>query len=120
MLKQFSVVLVLCLLMACGGNAPKQRPASYEPFTIMSSIVNPQTSEYTISIVVDPPLTEENAKKAAIRVYEKNKGQFKTVVVKSFARPDPNSIAFAESRFEGDSVTHKFNAQAAPQNIPSH
>jgi hypothetical protein len=120
MFKLLIIALVLSLLVACGGNAPKQKPKPSEPYVILSSLVDPVTNSYKLMIKVDPPITEENVKKAAELAIEKNKGQFQTVTVNSYTTHNMNSPPYAVSRYDSSGVTHQFNPAAAPQKIPTH
>jgi hypothetical protein len=120
MFKLLMIALVLSLLVACGGNAPEPKPKPSEPYVILSSIVDPATKSYKLMIKVDPPITEENVKKAAEIAIEKNKGQFAAITVHSYTTPNMNSVPYAVSQYDGSGVIHQFNSQAAPQKIPTH
>ncbi len=120
MFKRIMIALVLSLVVACGGNAPKQKPKPSEPYIIISSIADPTANSYKLMIKVDPPITEENVKKAAEIAIEKNKGQFQTVIVNSYTTNNMNSTPYAISRYDSSGVTHQFNSQVAPQKIPTH
>jgi hypothetical protein len=120
MLKRLSILILLSLFAACGGNAPQQRQKPIDPYIIISSMADPTTNSYRMMIRVDPPITEENVKKAAEKAIEKFKGQFAAVTVQSYTTSDTNTVPYAVSRYDGSGVSHQFNPQAAPQKIPSH
>ncbi|MBI3652924.1 MAG: hypothetical protein HY231_18010 [Acidobacteria bacterium] len=121
MKKLILMALLTTLLLACSNSkTPKQEARDAEPYRVISSLVNPANHSLLVMIQVDPPLNEARVKKAVELVIENNKGQFQNIEVKSFATPDANTPPFATSDFDGQSVSHRFNPQAAPQKIPSH
>jgi hypothetical protein len=121
MFKRILIALVLSLVVACGGNAPEQRPKPSEPYVVLSSLTDPATNSFKLMIKVDPPITEEDVKKAVEIAIEKHKGQFQAVTVNSYTTHNTNTTPYAVSRYDSSSgVTHQFNSQAAPQKIPSH
>lgn len=120
MFKRIIVVTVLSLFVACGGNAPKQKPKPIDPYIIMSAIADPATKTYKMMIRVDPPITEDNVKKSAEMAIEKYKAGFDVVVVTSFTTSNTNTTPIAISRFDSSGVTHQYNSQMAPQQIPTH
>jgi hypothetical protein len=120
MFKRLLVVSLFFLLAGCNSNAPKQKPKPIDPYIIISSMADPATKSYRMMIRVDPPITEENVKKAAEKAIEKFKGQFEVLTVNSYTSSDTNTIPIAISRYDNGGITHQFNPQAAPQKIPSH
>ena len=120
MFKRIMVVTVLSLLVACGGNAPKQKPKPPEPYIIMSSIADPATKTYKMMIRVDTPITEDNVKKAAEMAIEKFKPGYDVVIITSYTTSNTSTPPIAVSRFDSSGVTHQFNSQMAPQQIPTH
>jgi hypothetical protein len=120
MVKLTMIALVLSLFVACGGNAPKQKPKPSEPYIVLSSLTDPATNSFKLMIKIDPPITEEGVKKAAEIAIEKHKGQFQTVTVNSYTTHNTNSTPYAVSRYDSGGVTHQVNSQAAPQKIPTH
>jgi hypothetical protein len=120
MLKLLMVVTVLSLFVACGGNAPRQKPKPIEPYIVLAATADPATKTFRLMIRVDPPLTEENVKKTAEMAIEKYKGGFEAVTVNSYTTSNTNTTPYAVSRYDNNGVTHQFNSQMAPQQIPTH
>ncbi len=120
-MNKWPCVLLLLTFIACTSDAPKEKPRPAEPFVIEASAVDPSTNSLIVSIKLDPPFTEETAKKAAEIVVERNKARFKNITVKSFTRHlGENPMPFGVSVFDGTNLTHQINAQLGPQKIPSH
>jgi hypothetical protein len=120
MLKRLIVVTVLSLFVACGGNAPRQKPKPIDPYIILGSTAEPATKTYRLMIRVDPPITEENIKKTVEMAIEKYKPGFDVVIVNSYTTSNTNTTPYAVSRYDSNGVTHQFNSQMAPQQIPTH
>ena len=120
MLKLLMVITVLSMFVACGGNAPRQKPKPTEPYIVLSAMADPATKTYRMMIRLDPPITEENAKKTAEVAIEKYKGGYETVIVTSYATSNTNTPPYAVSRYDSSGVSHQINSQMAPQQIPTH
>jgi hypothetical protein len=120
MFKRLLVLTVLSLFAACSNNTPRQKPMPSEPYIILSSMADPTTKSVRIMIRVDSPVSEDRVKKAVDLLVEKHKGQFEAVTINSYTTSDTNTLPYAVSRYDSSGVSHQFNAQAAPQKIPSH
>jgi hypothetical protein len=120
MVKLILITLVFALLNGCGGEAPKRKAKPLEPYVVLFTAADSATSQLTVAIQVDPPITEEAVKKAAGMVIENNKASYKNIVVKSFTSSNASGIPYGTTYFDGQNMTHQFNPQAAPQKIPSH
>ena len=119
MCKLSLVIALLLFSFAC--NAPVSKPKPSEPYVITSSFVDQATNSLTVSIALDPPITEENAKAAGEAVINKNRNQFKSVVVKSYTSPQQQSLyPYCVSMFSDGAISHQINKQLEPQKIPSH
>ena len=121
MVKVLPCILLLLICVACSSDVPRGKPQPPEPYVIEASTVEPGANHLIVSIKLDPPFTEETAKKAAEIVVERNRAQFKNITVRSYTRhvtEDPKP--FAVSVFDGNNLTHQFNPQLVPQKIPSH
>lgn len=119
MYKLSFVIALLLLSFAC--NAPVSKPKPSEPYVITSSFVDQANNSLTVSIVLDPPITEENAKAAGEAVINKNRNQFKSVVVKSYASTlQQNLYPYCISMLSDGTISHQINKQLEPQKIPSH
>jgi hypothetical protein len=120
MFKLLMIATVLLLFVACNDNAPRSKPLPAEPYIILSSIADPASKSYRIMIRIDSPVSEDRVKKAVDMLIEKHKGQFEVLTINSYSTSDTNTTPFAVSRYDSGGVSHQFNAQAAPQKIPSH
>jgi hypothetical protein len=120
MLKLLMVMVILSLFVACSGNAPRQKPKPTEPYIILAATADPATKTYRMMIRLDPPITEENAKKTAEVAIEKYKGGYETVIVTSYTTSNTNTTPYAVSRYDSNGVYHQFNSQMAPTQIPTH
>lgn len=113
------VIALLIFVSAC--NAPVSKPKPSEPYVITSSVVDQANNSLTVSIVLDPPITEENAKSAGEAVINKNRNQFKSVTVKSYASSlQQNLYPYCTSTLSEGTISHQVNKQLEPQKIPSH
>lgn len=120
MFKLIIIALVLSLFVACVGNAPKQKPRPSEPYVVLAALNDPATNSLKLMIKVDPPITEEEVKKAIEIAIEKHKAQFQAVTVNSYTTNNTNGTPYAVSRYDSSSgVTHQFT-WATPQKIPTH
>jgi hypothetical protein len=121
MRKLLTFILLLSTFIACTSDAPKQTPPSSQPFIVEATSVDPATDSLIMSIKLDAPFTEANAKKAAEIVIEQNKARFKNITVRSYTQNlSQNPLPYAVSVFDGNTVTHQITPQLAPQKIPSH
>lgn len=121
MKRVIAIAFVAVFLAACGGDAPQVKNRHSQPYIVLASFADPAANALTVSIRVDPPVTEENVKTAADLVIENNKAQFKNITVKSFAVSDASGFPYGTSTYiQGNLTSHHFNPQAAPQKIPTH
>ena len=114
------LILISVLLVACGGSPPQAEQRGTHPYRIIMTTVDQANSALSVSIQVDPPVTEANAKTAAEVVIGDNKGRFQTITVRSFTSPQANGLAYCTSIYSNGSITHEINPQAEPKKIPSH
>jgi hypothetical protein len=118
MIKATLGALVLLMSVAC-GTAPTR--LNSQPFIIISEQADPTAGSLTLLIKVSGPATEANVKSAVESAIATRKGEYKHMVVKSYVESMTASDSpFAISRFEDGSVTHRFNAMAETQRIPTH
>lgn len=83
-------------------------------------MADPASKSYRIMIRVDAPISEDRVKKAVDMLIEKHKGQFEAITINSYSTSDTNTPPYAVSRYDSSGVSHQFNANAAPQKIPTH
>jgi hypothetical protein len=118
MIKATLGVLVLLTAVAC-GTAPTRSNA--QPFTVISEQADAVAGSLTLLIKVSGPATEANVKSAVESAVASRRGEYRHMVVKSYLEGMTASDApFGISRFEDGSVTHRFNAMAETQRIPTH
>jgi hypothetical protein len=118
MIKATLLVLVLLTAVAC-GTAPTRSNA--QPFTVISEQADPAAGSLILLIRVSGPATEANVRSAVESAIASRKGDYRRMVVKSYLEGMTESdTPFATSRFEDGSVTHRFNAMAETQRIPTH
>jgi hypothetical protein len=120
MFKRLMFLTVISLFVACSSNAPRQKPLPSEPYIVLSSMADPTSKSYRIMIRIDSPASEDRVKKAVDMLVEKHKGQFEALTINSYTTSDTNTPPYAVSRYDSSGVSHQFNAQVAPQKIPSH
>lgn len=120
MFKLLGAVVTLSLLISCGG-APAPTRATTQSYTVISEQSDPPTGSVTLVIKVTGPATQANVKSIAESVIASRKGEYRRILVKSYTEnmtaSDP---PFAISRLEGETVTHRFSAQAETQKIQTH
>jgi len=120
MIRATASVLVLLTLIAC-GTAPAPTRSNAQPFSIISEQPDPTAGSDTLLIRIAGPATESNVKSAAESAIASRKGEYRHLIVKSYVEGmTAGDAPFALSRFEDGVVTHKFNAMAETQRIPTH
>ncbi len=120
MIKAILGVVVLLISVAC-GTAPAPTRSNAQSFTIISEQADPAAGSLTLLIRVSGPAAEANVKAAAESAIASRKGEYRHMVVKTYVEGMTASDApFAISRFEDGPVTHRFNAMAETQRIPTH
>jgi hypothetical protein len=120
MLKMTLFSLALFALIGC-GTAPRPTRSETPLYSVISEKTDPQTRSLTLSIKVSGPSTQTNVRSVAESAIDARRDQFQNIIVNSYTEEmradDP---PFAISRFEGYSVTHRFNSLAETQKIPTH
>ena len=120
MLKTAIIALFLLGLVACGTAPPPMR-SNAQPFSIISEQADPAAGSLMLLIKVSGPATQPNVKSIAETVIASRKGEYRHILVKSYAEGMTASDApFAISRLEDGTVTHRFNSLAENQKIPTH
>lgn len=120
MLKTAIIALFLLALAAC-GTAPAPTRSNVQPFSVISEQADPAAGSLTLLIKVSGPTTQPNVKSIAESVIASRKGEYRHILVKSYAEGMAASDApFAISRLEDGTVTHRFNSMAETQKIPTH
>jgi hypothetical protein len=119
-MKMILVSLALSFLMSC-GTAPRPTRSDAQLFTIVSEQPDHQTGILTMTIRVFGPATQTNVRTAAESVIAGRKDQYRQIIVSSYTEEMKESEPpFAISRFEGTTVSHRFNSLAETQKIPTH
>jgi hypothetical protein len=120
MLKTAIIALFLLSLAGC-GTAPAPTRSNSQPFSVISEQADPVASSLTLLIKVSGPATQPNVKSIAESVIASRKGEYRHIIVKSYAEGMTASDApFAVSRLEDGTITHRFNSMAETQKIPTH
>jgi len=118
MLKTAIIAFFLLSLGGC-GTAPTRSNA--QPFSVISEQADPAAGSLTLLIKVSGPATQPNVKSIAESVIASRKGEYRHILVKSYAEGMAASDApFAISRLEDGTVTHRFNTMSETQKIPTH
>ena len=118
MLKTAIIAILLLTLLAC-GTAPTR--SSSQPFSVISEQADPVASSLTLLIKLSGPATQPNVKSIVESLIASRKGEYRHIIVKSYAEGMTASDApFAISRLEDGAITHRFNAMAETQKIPTH
>ena len=112
--------LIALLFFAAACNAPVTRQKPSENYVIDTSVVDQANNSLTVNIRLDPPITEESARAAGEAVINKNRQQFKTVIVKSFTQAQQSLYPYCISTLSDGVISHQVNKQLEPQKIPSH
>ena len=120
MLRTAIIALFLLTLLAC-GTAPAPTRSTSQPFSVISEQADPVAGSLMLLIRVSSPATQTNVKSIAESVITSRKGEYRHIIVKSYAEGMTASDApFAISRLEDGTVTHRFNPMAETQKIPTH
>jgi hypothetical protein len=118
MLKTAIIALFLLALAAC-GTAPTRSNA--QPFSVISEQADSAAGSLTLLIKVSGPATQPNVKSIVESIIANRKGEYRHILVKSYAEGMAASDApFAISRLEDGAVTHRFNSMTETQRIPTH
>jgi len=112
----------LLTLLACGtAPAPAPTRSTSQPFSVISEQSDPVASSLTLLIRVSGPATQPNVKSIVESVIASRKAEYSHIIVKSYTEGMTASDApFAISRLEDGVITHRFNAMAETQKIPTH
>lgn len=120
MIKTAIISLCLAVLVGC-GTAPRPTSSNAQPYAIISEQADPVASSLTLLIKVSGPATQSGVKSVAESVIASRKGEYRHIIVKSYAEgmtaSDP---PFAVSRLEDGAVTHRFSSLADAQKIQTH
>jgi len=120
MLKTAIIAILLLTLLAC-GTAPAPTRSSLQTFSVISEQADPVASSLTLLIKLSGPATQPNVKSIVESVIASRKGEYRHIIVKSYAEGMTASDApFAISRLEDGTITHRFNSMAETQKIPTH
>ncbi|HKY03556.1 MAG TPA: hypothetical protein VJQ56_01635 [Blastocatellia bacterium] len=121
MTKKTFIALALLVSAACGPSAPPPARAGLESFKIISERADPSGESLDVSLLIEGAATEATVKSAAESVIESFKGQYKTIILKSFVgSATPNDLPYGVSKLERGEVTHSFHPEAATKKIPTH
>ena len=113
--------LTLLVFLACGGGGPKRIGKKLEPYIINSKFPDPARKAITISISVNSQSTQDDVKTVAELVISTYKAEFENITVNTYLLgPDTSGPPYATTMFADNVVTHRFNPQVVPQNIPTH
>jgi hypothetical protein len=115
-------VILLCLLVLAGcGTAPAPTRSSAQPYSVISEQADPVASTLTLLIKVSGPATQPGVKSIAESVIASRKGEYRHIIVKSYAEGmTASDTPFAVSRLEDGAVTHRFSSLAETQKIQTH
>lgn len=120
MLKPVIVALSLVSLAAC-GTAPAPTRSNTQTFSIISEQTDPASRGLILLIRLSGPASQQSVKSIVESVIAGRKGDYRHILVKSYtegmSEGDP---PFAISTLENDIITHRFNAMAETQKIPTH
>jgi hypothetical protein len=120
MLRTAMIAPFLLTLLAC-GTAPAPTRSTSQPFSVISEQADPVASSLTLLIKVSGPANQTNVKSIVESVIASRKGEYRHIIVKTYAEGMTASDApFAISRLEDGAITHRFNSMAETQKIPTH
>jgi ABC-type glycerol-3-phosphate transport system substrate-binding protein len=121
MLKAITVTLALLTLAACSGAPADQQDGAADPFIVMTSVTDQANNAINLNVRMNPPATQENAKRIAEKAISRYKDQYRNVTIKGyFGGMDPSQLPYVESKLENGVIRHQFFPQAVPQKIPTH
>ena len=121
MLKIAIIALFMLALVACRDTAPAPTRSNAQPFSIISEQADPVASSLTMLIKISGPATQPSVKSIAEAVIESRKGEYRHIIVKSYAEGmTASDTPFAVSRLEDGTVTHRFNPLPENQRIQTH
>jgi hypothetical protein len=120
MIRPTLIALALLVSAACGGAPPPTR-ANLESFKVISEQADPATESLAIALLIQGAATEASVKSAAESVMNSYRGQYKTIIIKSYVgSASPNDLPYGVSRLERGEITHSFQPEAATKKIPTH
>jgi hypothetical protein len=120
MFKASMAILVLSLIVACGGTPPQMRVAS-PPHSIISEQPDPATAGVVVDIKVAGQPSQSDVKSIAESLIASRRSEYKMIVIRSFVdSATQGRMPYALSRLENGAITHQFNPQAEMQKIPTH
>ena len=115
------VISLFLLLLAGCGTAPAPTSSGAQPYSVISEQADPAASSLTLLIKVSGPATQPSVKSVAESVIASRKGEYRHIIVKSYAEGmTASDTPFAVSRFEDGTVTHRFSSLAETQKIQTH
>jgi hypothetical protein len=115
--------IIACFLLALAGceAAPAPTRSSAQPFSIISEQADPAAGSLTLLIKLSGSANEPNVKSIVESIIANRKGEYRHILVKSYAEGmTVSDTPLAISRLEDDAVTHRFNSMAETQKIPTH
>lgn len=117
-----TTVISLCLLVLAGcGTAPAPTRSNAQPYSVISEQADPAASSLTLLIKVSGPATQAGVKSIAEAVIAGRKGEYRHIIVKSYAEGmTASDTPFAVSRLEDGTVTHRFSSLAETEKIQTH
>jgi glutamate mutase epsilon subunit len=120
MLKATIIALSLLSLAAC-GTAPAPTRSDSHTFSIISEQIDPAAGSLTLLIRVSGPASQASVKSIVESIIANRNGDYRNILVKSYTEgTSVDDAPFAISSLEAGSVTHRFNAMAENQKIPTH
>lgn len=121
MIRRTLIALALVVSAACGGGAPPPTRANLESFKVISEQADPATESLDVSLLIEGAAAEATVKSAAESVIQSYRGQYKTIILKSYVgSASANDLPYGVSRLERGEITHSFHPEAATKKIPTH
>jgi len=119
----FEALLIGCaLLWSYGCNkAPIPVAGTASPYVILSEAADPVSGRLAIDIKVPQPTEDSRVKSVVESLINARKSAHQQIVVKTYLESVATSdMPYAISKLEDGRITHRFNAEASQQRIPTH
>jgi hypothetical protein len=120
MIKTATIGLSLLVLASC-GTAPAPTRSNAQPYSVISEQADSAAGTLTLLIKISGPPTQPSVKAIAESVIAGRRGDYRHIIVKSYAEGTTASDApFAISRLDDGAVTHRFNSLPETERIQTH